>query len=201
MSVHTNRGRGRRRTPGLPRLRGFGPPGLLLHGLAGHAAEWDVLAELLLPTHRVIAYDARGHGASDRHPPSVTRTAYVRDVVAVITQLALAPAALIGQSLGGHTAMLTAAAHPSLVQGRSGMRSAVRRWSCGARGGWMPESGAYGMRTRSPTTEVRVIRAAAHDVHLDQPRALYEEIADFLKMQENIRQGTVEGKQTYAKWR
>lgn len=65
----------------------------------------------------------------------------------------------------------------------------------------MPESEAYGMRRRRPTTEVRVIRAAAHDVHLDQPRALYEAIADLLKMQESIRQGTVEGKQTYAKWR
>ncbi|MFF1416838.1 alpha/beta fold hydrolase [Streptomyces sp. NPDC058280] len=47
---------------------GTGRPVLLLHGLAGHTAEWDSLARLLLPAHRVVAYDARGHGASDRHP-------------------------------------------------------------------------------------------------------------------------------------
>ncbi|MFI2433061.1 alpha/beta fold hydrolase [Streptomyces sp. NPDC018693] len=97
---------------------GDGTPVLLLHGLAGHMGEWDALAELLLPRHRVIAYDARAHGASERQPTDVSRAAYVRDVVAVIGQLLpdSGPVVLVGQSLGGHTAMLTAAAHPGLVR-------------------------------------------------------------------------------------
>lgn len=92
------------------------PPLLLLHGLAGHAAEWDALAALLPPGHRVLAYDARGHGASTRRPPAVTRAAYVADAVAVIRELGAGPVVLVGQSMGGHTAMLTAAAHPELVR-------------------------------------------------------------------------------------
>ncbi|MFI6641569.1 alpha/beta fold hydrolase [Streptomyces sp. NPDC050504] len=92
------------------------PPILLLHGLAGHAAEWDALAALLPPGHRAVAYDARGHGASTRRPPSVTRAAHVADAAAVVRALGGGPAVLVGQSLGGHTAMLTAAAHPELVR-------------------------------------------------------------------------------------
>ncbi|RII20734.1 Esterase YbfF [Streptomyces sp. YIM 130001] len=90
---------------------------VLLHGLAGHAGEWNVLARQLTDAFRVVAVDQRGHGASERHPRDVSRSAYVADVVAVIDQLELAQPVLIGQSLGGDTAMLTAAAHPALVRG------------------------------------------------------------------------------------
>ncbi|MEV8415539.1 alpha/beta hydrolase [Streptomyces niveus] len=91
-------------------------PVLLLHGLAGHTAEWDALAELLGPAYRLVGYDARGHGRSDRLPEDVSRAAHVRDAVAVAGQLALARPVLIGQSLGGLTALLTAATHPDLVR-------------------------------------------------------------------------------------
>ena len=95
---------------------GPGRPVLLLHGLAGHAGEWDALAERLSPAYRVVAVDQRGHGASERHPRDVSRAAYVADVVAVVDRLALPRPVLVGQSLGGHTAMLTAAAHPGRVR-------------------------------------------------------------------------------------
>lgn len=95
---------------------GPGQPVVLLHGLAGHAGEWDRTAQRLSPRHRVIALDQRGHGASERHPQDVSRDAYVADVIAVLDQLALRRPVLVGQSLGGHTAMLTAAAHPERVR-------------------------------------------------------------------------------------
>ncbi|MEU6862372.1 alpha/beta hydrolase [Streptomyces sp. NPDC046876] len=94
---------------------GPGRPVVLLHGLAGHAGEWDALARHLQARHRVVAVDQRGHGASERLPADLSRAAYVADVVAVLDQLGLQAPVLVGQSLGGHTAMLTAAAHPGLV--------------------------------------------------------------------------------------
>ncbi|MBT2380395.1 hydrolase [Streptomyces sp. CB00316] len=97
---------------------GDGPPLLLLHGLAGHSGEWDALAARFAPTHRVVAFDARGSGASTRRPGDVSRAAHVRDVVQVAQALGL-PAGqlvLVGQSMGGITALLTAAAHPELVR-------------------------------------------------------------------------------------
>ncbi|MEV5149699.1 alpha/beta fold hydrolase, partial [Streptomyces sp. NPDC052727] len=59
---------------------GSGSPIVLLHGLAGHAGEWDVLAQRLSSRYRVVAVDQRGHGASERHPRDVSRAAYVADV-------------------------------------------------------------------------------------------------------------------------
>ncbi|MFD6416901.1 alpha/beta fold hydrolase [Streptomyces sp. NPDC060194] len=93
-------------------------PVLLLHGLAGHVGEWDDLAARLTATGRyhVLAYDARGHGASTRRPPEVTRSAHVQDAAAVVRLLGLRQPVVLGQSLGGHTAMLAAAAHPDLFR-------------------------------------------------------------------------------------
>ncbi|MFI2635239.1 alpha/beta fold hydrolase [Streptomyces collinus] len=94
-----------------------GSPVVLLHGLAGHAGEWDGLARDLGPRYRIVAVDQRGHGASERRPRDVSRAAYVADAVAVIAQLGLHRPVLAGQSLGGHTALLTASAHPGLLRG------------------------------------------------------------------------------------
>ncbi|MFD9438324.1 alpha/beta fold hydrolase [Streptomyces sp. NPDC060006] len=94
---------------------GPGRPVVLLHGLAGHSGEWDRTARRLSPRYRVVALDQRGHGASERHPLDVSRNAYVADVIAVLDQLALRRPVLVGQSLGGHTAMLTAAVHPGRI--------------------------------------------------------------------------------------
>ncbi|MGE7385774.1 alpha/beta fold hydrolase [Streptomyces sp. NPDC004126] len=96
---------------------GSGPAVVLLHGLAGHAGEWDAVARALSPRHRVVAVDQRGHGASERRPRDVSRAAYVEDAVAVCEGLGLREPVLVGQSLGGHTAMLAAAAHPGLFRG------------------------------------------------------------------------------------
>jgi len=90
---------------------------LLLHGLAGHAREWDDTAAGLTASKRVIALDQRGHGRSERQPSDMSRDAFVSDVVAWMDLLTLDKAVLVGQSLGGHTAFLTAARHPSLVAG------------------------------------------------------------------------------------
>ncbi|MFJ9318141.1 alpha/beta fold hydrolase [Streptomyces globisporus] len=97
---------------------GEGPPLLLLHGLAGHRGEWEALAARFAATHRVIAFDARGSGASTRRPGDVSRAAHVRDVRAVARRFGLAgeETVLVGQSMGGLTALLTAAAHPELCR-------------------------------------------------------------------------------------
>jgi pimeloyl-ACP methyl ester carboxylesterase len=95
---------------------GTGTPAVLLHGLAGHATEWNETASWLATTHHVFAPDLRGHGRSERCPDDVSRQAHVTDVEAWIEQLGLAPVALVGQSLGGHTAFLVAARRPGLVE-------------------------------------------------------------------------------------
>jgi pimeloyl-ACP methyl ester carboxylesterase len=96
---------------------GQGPPVLLLHGLAGHAGEWAETASWLIRRARVYALDQRGHGRSERHPGDLSRAAHVADVVSVVESLGGPRTVLIGQSLGGQTALLTAAQYPELVEG------------------------------------------------------------------------------------
>ncbi|MFI8724874.1 alpha/beta fold hydrolase [Micrococcus luteus] len=94
---------------------GTGPALLLLHGLAGYAGEWAQVAERLAGACRVVAFDQRAHGSSTRRPADLSRTAHVGDVVAVADALGLERFTLVGQSMGAHTALLAAAAHPARV--------------------------------------------------------------------------------------
>ena len=95
---------------------GDGQTVMLLHGLAGCAEEWRDTASTLANQHRVVAPDQRGHGRSQRRPQDVSRDAYVADVEMWLERFEAAPAVLVGQSLGGHTAFLVAARRPDLVR-------------------------------------------------------------------------------------
>jgi pimeloyl-ACP methyl ester carboxylesterase len=93
---------------------GIGPLVVILHGLAGSAAEMAPLAESLIEAgHRVVVPDQRGHGFNAGHFDDLSRTAYVSDVLALMDE----PAWLVGQSMGAHTAMLTAATRPEAARG------------------------------------------------------------------------------------
>jgi pimeloyl-ACP methyl ester carboxylesterase len=109
-------------TRGGTRLRaadhgGSGPGALLLHGLAGHAREWDSTARWLARSHRVVALEARGHGRSERAPADVSQEAFVADAAFWIERLELPPAVVCGHSLGGLTALQLAARRRDLVRG------------------------------------------------------------------------------------
>ncbi|WP_405855720.1 alpha/beta hydrolase [Streptomyces sp. NBC_00090] len=72
-------------------------PDVLLHGLAGHAGEWDATARALRDAgHRVLALDQRGHGHSERRPENATRAFW--DEWAAITCPTLA---VLGQGTEG----------------------------------------------------------------------------------------------------
>ncbi|MFS0714316.1 alpha/beta hydrolase [Microbacterium sp. 2P01SA-2] len=95
---------------------GPGPAVLLLHGLAGSSRELMPTAEALTDRHRVLLLDQRGHGHSTRRPDDLSRDAFVADVAAVIERFAPGErVALVGQSMGAHTAFLAASRHPDLV--------------------------------------------------------------------------------------
>jgi pimeloyl-ACP methyl ester carboxylesterase len=96
---------------------GDGPPVLLLHGLAGHAEEWTQTAAWLTERAHVVAPDARGHGRSERHPEDVSPAATADDAAFVLRQAELGPVVVVGQSLGGLTALTLTARHPKLVRG------------------------------------------------------------------------------------
>jgi esterase len=94
---------------------GDGPALLALHGHFAHAGVFDRLAESLAPGWRVVAPDQRGHGRSDP-APDYDRAGYVADAALVVEALGLAPAVVLGHSLGGVNAYQLAARRPELVR-------------------------------------------------------------------------------------
>lgn len=93
------------------------PPLLLMHGILGCAETWDWMVPRVVDRFRVLRLDFRGHGDSDRAPGHYHFGAYVSDAIAVCEQLAGAPVAVVGHSLGGATAAGLAQSRPDLVRG------------------------------------------------------------------------------------
>ncbi|MBL6454356.1 alpha/beta fold hydrolase [Belnapia sp. T6] len=93
---------------------GDGPPVILLHGLFGSAQNWGGVQRHLAARHRVLALDLRNHGAS-RRAAEMDYPAMAADVAETMRALGVAPAAVIGHSMGGKVAMALALAEPALV--------------------------------------------------------------------------------------
>jgi pimeloyl-ACP methyl ester carboxylesterase len=101
-------------------IDGQGVPVVLLHGLTA-TRRYVVMGSRLLERsgHRVIAYDARGHGSSW---PAAQRQAYsyselMDDLVSVLDRFELPAAVLAGASMGAHTILRLALEHPDRVRG------------------------------------------------------------------------------------
>lgn len=93
---------------------GDGPPLVLCHGGPGLWDYLDPLARLLNEHLRVIRWDQRGCGRSQRRGPyNVAR--FVADLDAVRDQLAGPRTALLGHSWGAHLALRYAIEHPERV--------------------------------------------------------------------------------------
>jgi pimeloyl-ACP methyl ester carboxylesterase len=69
------------------------------------------VAHRLEDRFRVVTYDQRGHGASSR-ASDYSPSSFLRDVEAVVVELALEDVVLVGHSLGGHLAVAYVADHP-----------------------------------------------------------------------------------------
>ncbi|MGH2712398.1 MAG: alpha/beta fold hydrolase [Thermoleophilaceae bacterium] len=94
---------------------GEGPPIVLLHGLS--ATRRNVVQgsrHLIKRGYRLIAYDARGHGASSPGP-GYEYGDLVEDLEAVLAHLGVERSALVGSSMGAATAMAFALEHPERV--------------------------------------------------------------------------------------
>jgi pimeloyl-ACP methyl ester carboxylesterase len=93
---------------------GSGQPVLLVHGSGHNAAAWALVAAGLLPDHRVVAVDLRGHGHSSAG--STTAEQYWRDLAAVVAALGWDRPLLVGHSTGGYAVTAITAAgltHPA----------------------------------------------------------------------------------------
>jgi pimeloyl-ACP methyl ester carboxylesterase len=96
-------------------ITGNGEPLLLIMGTSGAIQLWGELVPRLAQTHRVIAFDNRGLGGSDRGDGPISVASLAEDASALLEALEVPKAHVLGWSLGSAIVQELALAHPDQV--------------------------------------------------------------------------------------
>jgi pimeloyl-ACP methyl ester carboxylesterase len=92
-----------------------GPPLVLVHGLGGSATNWVELAPVLAAEYRLLIPDLPGHGGSEPLAGVSGLQPYADRVAAVMEREGMAPAPIVGHSLGGLVVLRLALRRPQVV--------------------------------------------------------------------------------------
>jgi hypothetical protein len=86
-----------------------------LHQFLGTTSAFNEVAEILAPDFRTITYDKRGHGLSESGPDQNDMANYARDLAALLDQVGVGRATIVGLSIGGMIAQEFYRHHPDRV--------------------------------------------------------------------------------------
>ena len=83
-----------------------------------HSRQWKMQIPYLARHSRVITFDGRGNGRSDRpaEPEAYAESEFAADAIAVMNATATERAIIVGFSMGAQRALLLAANHPERVE-------------------------------------------------------------------------------------
>lgn len=97
---------------------GEGTPLLFVHEFAGDARSWEPQMRFFARRYRCIAYHARGYPPSSvpSDPKSYSQDRATDDIAAVIRALNLAPAHVVGLSMGAFATLHLGLRHPHLAR-------------------------------------------------------------------------------------
>ncbi|HEV2171600.1 MAG TPA: alpha/beta fold hydrolase [Candidatus Binatus sp.] len=97
-------------------LRGRGAPLVMIHGAQGDQTAFDELAAEFSDRYRVLTFDQRGSGLSDKPDMPYSIAMLADDTAALMNHLGLVPAHVFGISMGGTIAQELALRHPAKVR-------------------------------------------------------------------------------------
>jgi 3-oxoadipate enol-lactonase len=97
-------------------ITGHGQPLVFIHGLGLSSREWERQVDCFSEHYRVITFDVRGHGRSDKPPDPYSIELFAADTTELIQTLALVPAHVVGHSMGGMIAFQIAVSMPELIR-------------------------------------------------------------------------------------
>ncbi len=119
-------------------VAGSGRPVVFLHGFTLDARMWDGQFESFAQHHRVLRYDLCGFGRSST--PAGAPYSHAGDLRALLEQLDMAPACLVGLSMGGGVALDFALTYPDAVQALVVVDATLggHRWAREAKACWGP---------------------------------------------------------------
>lgn len=97
--------------------KGSGTPLILIHGYSSSVFTWKDQFDVLSRKFRVIALDLKGFGFTSKPDGDYSRRAQGELVAAFLDRLNIGSAWLVGNSMGGETALNVAVLHPDRVLG------------------------------------------------------------------------------------
>jgi pimeloyl-ACP methyl ester carboxylesterase len=92
-------------------------PLVMVHGALLTHQNWEWVVPHLPDSFRVLTYDRRGYGDSERPSGTWGIREHVADLAALIEHLEMAPAWVVGQSGGGNITLRLAGERPDLLRG------------------------------------------------------------------------------------
>ncbi len=97
-------------------VQGSGKPLVLIHEMGGTIESWDLVVPALAATRRVIRYDTRGAGFSEKIRGVLKIATMTNDLIALLDALGInEKVALAGTAVGGAIALHTAVRHPDRI--------------------------------------------------------------------------------------
>lgn len=97
--------------------KGTGTPLILIHGYSSSVYTWKDQFDALSKKYRVIAIDLKGFGFTSKPDGDYSRRAQGELVSSLLDYLKIEKAWLVGNSMGGETALNVAVNHPEKVLG------------------------------------------------------------------------------------
>lgn len=85
-------------------IHGEGQPLLFIHGLGSSARDWELQVDEFAKSYRVITFDLRGHGQSDKPAGPYTMSMFAADTAGLLRGLGIENPHVVGLSLGGSIA-------------------------------------------------------------------------------------------------
>ena len=93
-----------------------GLPILLINGLGGTCNDWGPLPKILSKNKKVIVYDNRGAGRTDKPNPPYSMDMLVRDALGLLDCLEIRSCTVVGISMGGMIAQHLALKYPDRIR-------------------------------------------------------------------------------------
>jgi 3-oxoadipate enol-lactonase len=129
--------------------RASSPAVLMIQGLGADKHGWDMQRFLLAAFYRVIAIDNRGAGRSDKPFGHYSLEQMADDAVAVLDDIGVDAAHVVGASMGGAIAQIVALKHPDRVRSLTLVCTACRNhpWRRELLAAWATKATEQGMAT------------------------------------------------------
>lgn len=96
-------------------IAGTGETLVFVHGLGSSAQDWEYQLPVFKEHFQVITYDVRGHGQTEKTKPPYSVPLFAKDLAALLRELGIEKAHIVGVSMGGWVAFQFGVDYPEMT--------------------------------------------------------------------------------------